>query len=104
MNTSGLFVAPKTGKYFFILSGISDVNAAVRVKIQIKTDTDSRLDESHTRQRNWSRWLSRICDRSHNGTGKGNQIRILLVEGASHDNIFRYTNLVGQLIEEEIVE
>ena len=35
---------------------------------------------------------------------KGNQIRILLVEGASHDNIFRYTNLVGQLIEEEIVE
>ena len=103
MNTSGLFVAPKTGKFFFILSGISDVNAAVRVEIQIKTDT---VDWTRVTQGNG------ISPGGYQGyaieatmeLAKGNQIRILLVEGASHDNIFRYTNLVGQLIEEEIVE
>ena len=96
MNTSGLFVAPKTGKYFFILSGMSDVNVAVRVEMQIKTDT---VD--------WTR----ITQGNGVGTGgyqgysiqatvelvKGNQIRILLVDGAAHDNISRYTNFVGQL-------
>ena len=69
INTSGLFVAPKTGKYFFILSGMSDVNVAVRVEMQIKTDTGD-LDENHTRQRSWYRWLSRLFDTSQSGTGK----------------------------------
>jgi hypothetical protein len=75
----------------------------VRVEIQIKTDTVV-----------WTRVTqgNGIGPGGYQGyakqaaieLAKSNQIRILLVEGASHDNIFRFTNLVGQLIEEEIVE
>ena len=39
MSTSGVFIAPKSGKYFFSYSGISEVNAVARVELQIKTDT-----------------------------------------------------------------
>jgi hypothetical protein len=35
---------------------------------------------------------------------KGNQIRLLLVNGHIHDNEMRYTNFVGHTLEEEIVQ
>ena len=35
---------------------------------------------------------------------KGNQIRLLLVDGQIHDIDSRYTSFVGQLLDEEIVQ
>jgi hypothetical protein len=35
---------------------------------------------------------------------KGNQIRLLLVNGQIHDNEMRYTNSVGHILEEDIVQ
>ncbi len=34
---------------------------------------------------------------------KGNQVRLLLVEGSLHDNETNYTNYVGRLLEEDIL-
>jgi hypothetical protein len=39
MSTSGLFVAPKFGKYFFAYSGLSEGSSPARVELQLKTNT-----------------------------------------------------------------
>ena len=101
MSTSGIFVAPESGKYFFTCSGLSNVNSNVRVEMQVKTDT---VDWSRVTQGHGSGGYQTFSLQATLELAKGNQIRLLLGEGAAHDTQFRYTNFVGQLIEEEIVE
>ena len=101
MSTSGIFVAPKSGKYFFTCSGMSDVSSSVRVEMQVKNDT---VDWSRVTIGNGVGNYQGYSIQATMELAKGNQIRIFLVEGVAHDNEFRYTNFVGQLIEEEIVE
>ena len=101
MSTSGIFVAPKSGKYFFTCSGMSDVSSSVRVEMQVKNDT---VDWSRVTIGNGVGNYQGYSIQATMELAKGNQIRILLLDGIAHDNIFRYTNFIGQLIEEEIVE
>ena len=46
MSTSGLFVAPKFGKYFFAYSGLSEGSSPARVELQLKLiqPTGQKLD------------------------------------------------------------
>jgi hypothetical protein len=101
MSTSGIFVAPKTGKYFFTHSGMSDINSNVRIEMQVKTDT---VDWTRITQGVGNGGFQAYSIQATVELVRGNQIRLLLGEGAAHDTQFRYTNFVGQLIEEEIVE
>ncbi len=100
MNTSGIFVAPKPGKYLFAYSGISMHNANARVELQVKTDT-----------KDWSR-VGQAWGEHHAQTfslqttlelAKGNQIRLMLLEGAILDDASHFTNFIGQLLEEDII-
>jgi hypothetical protein len=96
MSLSGMFVAPKSGRYFFSFSGISDGNIFARVELQLKTET---VDWSKVGALKQTYSLQSTLE-----LAKGNQIRLMLLEGAIHDGKNRiYTHFVGQLLEEEIL-
>jgi hypothetical protein len=76
------------------------VRAVGSVELQLKTDTADRTKVGH----------------AYGGTGhqtfslqatlelaKGNQIRLMLLEGQMPDNESHYTNFVGHLLTEDIV-
>ena len=79
MSTSGVFIAPKSGKYFFSYSGISEVNAVARVELQIKTDTAdwTRVWQAYGHQVFQTYSLQATLE-----LVQGNQIRLMLLEGA----------------------
>ena len=102
MSTSGIFLAPKSGKYFFAYSGISE-DSNVRVELQVKTSETA----------NWTKVGQAHGDRGYNtfslqaifDLAKGNQIRLLLADGHIYEQIDnRYTNFVGHILEEEIIQ
>lgn len=101
MTTSGIFVAPKSGKYYFAYSGISDTATTGRVELQVKTETVDwkRLTQAygHTVYQTFS--LQATLE-----LAKGNQIRLLVLEGTVHDHELHYTNFIGQLLEEDIIQ
>jgi hypothetical protein len=101
MSASGLFVAPKSGKYFFTYSGISEGGSHARVELQMKTDTAdwTRVGQAFANTGHQTFSLQATLD-----LAKGNQIRLFLVNGQIHDNDNRYTSFVGQLLDEEIVQ
>jgi hypothetical protein len=100
MNTSGIFVAPKTGKYLFAYSGLSEVKSVARVELQVKTDTKdwSRVGQAWGGLEVQTFSLQSILE-----LDKGNQIRLMLLEGAIRDHASHYTNFSGQLLEEDII-
>ncbi len=101
MSTAGIFVVPKSGKYFFTYSGISEGGSHARVDLQVKTDTAdwTRVGQAFGHQGHQTFSLQATLD-----LAKGNQIRLLLVDGQIHDIDSRYTSFVGQLLDEEIVQ
>jgi hypothetical protein len=98
MSTTGTFVAPKSGKYLFAYSGLSEGNVLARVEMQFKTATVNwtRIGQAfgHTGYQTFSL-------QSNLHLAKGDQVRLMLLEGAIHDNNNHYTNFVGQLLEED---
>ena len=100
MSTSGIFVAPKSGKYFFTLSGNSEGSNA-RVEMQIKNDIAdwTRVGQGYAQHGQTVYMLQATLE-----LAKGNQIRIMLLEGQVQDNEKSYTNFIGQLIEEDIIQ
>jgi hypothetical protein len=101
MSTSGVFVAPKSGKYYFAYSGISEDNAHARVELQVKTAT---ADWSSVGQAWGEMGINAFSLRSIMELAQGNQIRLMLLQGAIRDhNVNHYTNFVGQLLEEDIL-
>ena len=101
MSTSGVFVAPKSGKYFFAYSGISDGGTHVRVELHVKTDT---ADWKKVGQAFGQAGYQTFSLQATIDLAKGNQIRLLLTEGQILDNENHYTNFVGHLLKEDIVQ
>ena len=96
MNPStGIFTAPRSGKYFFTYSGIS--NAAPSY-IQLHLN-GVLLGTGHS---------TGIFDTfSHHATlqlSQGDQIRLFLTRGSVYGNNELFTSFVGILIEEDVFE
>ncbi|EFX75552.1 hypothetical protein DAPPUDRAFT_107776 [Daphnia pulex] len=100
MNTSGIFVAPTPDKYFFSYSGLSYFGVLARVVLQVNTATA-----------NWVRigqvfgnvGAQTFSLKANLELAKGDQIRLLLLEGGILDDENHYTNFVGQR-EEDIIQ
>ncbi|EFX70895.1 hypothetical protein DAPPUDRAFT_256558 [Daphnia pulex] len=101
MNTSGIFVAPKPGKYFFSYSGLSLNTALGGVELQVRTAT---VDWSRIGNAFGSVNFQTFSLQANLDLAKGDQIRLLLVEGTIHDTDLHFTNYVGHLLEEEIIQ
>ena len=102
MSTSGLFVAPKPGKYFFAYSGLSEGGSHARVDLQVKTDA---ADWTKVGQALGQAGYNTYTLQATFDLAEGNQIRLLLVGGQLHDTDFnQYTSFVGHILEEEIVQ
>jgi hypothetical protein len=103
MSTSGLFVSPKSGKYFFAYSGISEHHSYARVELQVKTSETAnwtKVGQAHGQSGHETYTLQATFD-----LAEGNQIRLLLAEGQLHDtNINQYTSFVGHILEEDIIQ
>jgi hypothetical protein len=100
MSTTGIFVAPKTGKYFFALSGLTEEHKSANVEMQVKTATAdwSRVGQAYGTPGYQTYSLQATLD-----LAKGDQMRLLLAAGAIHDTTIHYTSFVGQLLEEDIL-
>jgi hypothetical protein len=102
MGTYGVFVAPISGKYFFSYSGISESGRTVRVEMQVKTD---KADWTRVGQAYGTSGYETFSLQATLELAKGNQIRLMLLEGQIFDNgQTLHTNFVGNLLNEDIVE
>ncbi|EFX76223.1 hypothetical protein DAPPUDRAFT_249275 [Daphnia pulex] len=100
MNTSGIFVAPTSGKYFFSYSGLSLSNALGRAEMQLQTANTANWVKIG--QGYGTATFQTISLQANLELAKGDQIRLLLAEGAIYDDVSRYTNHVG--LEEKIIQ
>ena len=102
MSTSGIFVAPKSGKYFFTYSGICEHNNVnARVELQVKSDT---VDWTRVGQ-GWGHGTAQTFSlQATLELAQGNQIRLMLLEGEIRDHSSHFTNFVGHLLLEDIIE
>lgn len=101
MSTNEIFVAPKSGKYFLLHLGISEGNTNAKVELQLKNATAdwSRTGQAYGHVTHQTFSLQFTLD-----LAKGDQIRLMFLEGAIHDNGNHYTNFIGQLLEEDIIQ
>jgi hypothetical protein len=96
MNPStGIFTAPKPGKYFFTYSGISSA-------------TDSHIELHLNGVLMGTAYSSASADTfSHHATlqlSQGDQIRLFLKRGSVYGDGRLFTSFVGILIEEDVFE
>jgi hypothetical protein len=102
MSSSGLFVAPKSGKYFFAFTGLSPDNY-VRVEFQMRTGVNSnwiKLGHAFGQKNYQTLTLQYILQ-----LGRGDQIRLMLQGGVLHSISTPYgplTSFSGWLMEEDI--
>lgn len=103
IDSSGLFVAPKSGKYFFAFSGLSPVNNIVRVEFQMKTGQVNSnwitIGHAYGAYDHQTLTIQNILQ-----LGRGYQIRLMLEGGVLHSGT-RYgplTSFAGWLMEEDI--
>jgi hypothetical protein len=101
MSSSGIFVASTPGKYFFIYSGISERTVHARVELQVK---NAAADWSKIGQAHGSQGHQTFLLQSALQLAKGDNVRLMLMEGAIHDNGNHYTNFIGQLLEEDFIQ
>jgi hypothetical protein len=102
MSTSGIFVAPKSGKYYYAYSGISETKTIAIVELQVlKSETAdwSKVGEGYATPQYQTFSMQATLE-----LAKGNQIRLRLLEGALRDHAAHYTNFVGHLLEEDIIQ
>lgn len=95
--STGVFGAPAPGKYFFAYSGLCWNNVA-KIQLHTKTTTPtwSKIGDSHCTA------FNTLSIQSTLQLAKGDQVRIFLLEGKTHDDGNNFTNYVGWLLEEDI--
>jgi hypothetical protein len=104
MTYSGVFTAPKSGKYFFSFSAISEQKNVGRVDLQMKTKTS---DWFKIAQALGEPTYQTLTLQSITQLNRGDQIRLVLKQGAINESSDRkaygpYTHFVGWLVEEDI--
>ena len=101
MKSNGIFTAPQSGKYFFSFSAISHKNSVGRVDLQMKT---GKSDWLKIGQAYGEPNYETLTLQSTLQLASGDQIRLILSEGAIHENptYGHLTHFVGWLIEEDI--
>jgi hypothetical protein len=103
INSTGVFVAPTPGTYFFSFSAISIPNAAGRVDLQMKNAT---TDWFKIGQGFGQLTTETLTIQSTLQLIKGDQIRTFLKEGGLSEqndaNFGLFTHFVGLLLEENI--
>ncbi len=97
-SSSGEFVAPRPGIYYFAFSGISDNAVVARVVLQLKTAT---VDWTGVGEAYGSSTYQTLTLFSTLQLSQGDQIRIYLKEGIVFDDARSYTHFVGWLIDED---
>jgi hypothetical protein len=91
MSLFGIFGAPEFGRYFFSFSVISEGNKVARVELKVKTETVdwSRIGDAWSALGHQTFSLQSTLD-----LAKGNQIRLLLLEGAIHDEKTEFIHIL----------
>jgi hypothetical protein len=102
MSSSGLFVAPKSGKYFFAFSGLSSKDLHVRVEFQMKTGVNwnwIKIGQVFGQKNYQTLTIQNILQ-----LGRGDQIRLLLQAGVLFSDTPHgpLTSFSGWLMEEDI--
>jgi hypothetical protein len=95
MNTAtGTFVAPRAGKYFFALSGVSYSDNITHIQLQLNGVGVGRCASVD---------LYLTCSlQSVLQLSTGDQIRLYLQDGTIHDSSSHHTHFVGFLLEESV--
>ena len=95
MSTTGVFTAPRTGKYFFTYSGTSSGNNMIRVDLQLNGVIIERGIAMTTHDT--------FTNQATLQLSKGDQIRLFLNSGSIYDTSGEhFTNFVGFLLEENV--
>ena len=96
MNAAtGTFVAPRSGKYFFAASGISN-SVVSHIQIQLNGGLIGVGASDRT--------YDTFSIQSTLQLSKGDQIRLFLQDGTIHDNNEHHTHFVGFLLEESVFQ
>jgi hypothetical protein len=86
MSSSGLFVVPKSGKYFFAFTGLSPDNY-VRVEFQIKTGVTSNcIKTGHAFA---VKDYETLTIQNILQLGRGDRIRLMLQDGMLHSEDYK---------------
>ncbi len=97
--SSGIFTAPRSGRYFFTLSGIKD-GAATGIYISL------RLNGAHAGQAygSYGGVYYTYSMQTTLNMQVGDQVSLVVTDGALHDNSITsyFTNFSGWLLEEDV--